>query len=294
MSEMKTMTVNGKKYDGFVDPIARAQATAFAVINSASGENIAISDSGDSNLHGLCIYGKTIQDGVPTPDAPVELVSVGDSGSITVSVTGKNREHNMAIATPNGLPGIPVTSCGNYTDANGQQWISDEIDLARGVFVKRVGGVVLDGSEAWYYQETSQYFYTHIFDRKPATNLLCNRLEHAPLNTAKVPGWWADNAENQLFTAVGFGKAGIATTIEAFKAYLVEHPLVLVYVLATPIETPLSEEELAAYADLYTYRDHTTVTNDAGAYMELEYVMDAKKYIDSLVASSTIHQATVE
>ena len=51
----------------------------------------------------------------------------------------------------------------------------------------------------------------------------------------------------------------------------------------TPVETPLSEEDLAAYADLHTHRDNTTVSNDAGAYMELEYVMDAKKYIDSLV-----------
>ena len=60
-------------------------------------------------------------------------------------------------------------------------------------------------------------------------------------------------------------------------------PLTLVYILGTPIETPLSEEELAAYASLHTYKDHTTVSNDAGAWMDLEYVMDAKKYIDSLV-----------
>ena len=60
-----------------------------------------------------------------------------------------------------------------------------------------------------------------------------------------------------------------------------------------PIETPLSEEELAAYAALYTYRNSTTVSNDAGAYMELEYMMDAKKYIDSKI-SGAILSATVE
>jgi hypothetical protein len=36
------------------------------------------------------------------------------------------------------IPGIPVTSGGNYTDENGQQWICDEIDLERGVHVHRL------------------------------------------------------------------------------------------------------------------------------------------------------------
>lgn len=43
---------------------------------------------------------------------------------------------SMSVTTPNGLPGIPVTSGGNYTDENGQQWICDEVDLGRGVCAK--------------------------------------------------------------------------------------------------------------------------------------------------------------
>lgn len=46
-------------------------------------------------------------------------------------------EQSLAIQTPNGLPGIPVTSGGNYTDSTGQQWICDEIDLERGKCIKR-------------------------------------------------------------------------------------------------------------------------------------------------------------
>ena len=44
---------------------------------------------------------------------------------------------SLTLATPNGLPGIPVTKDGNYTDADGQQWICDEIDLGRGKYVQR-------------------------------------------------------------------------------------------------------------------------------------------------------------
>ena len=70
-------------------------------------------------------------------------------------------------------------------------------------------------------------------------------------------------------------------------------PIKIAYILARSIEKPLSEEEMAAFASLHTYRDHTAVSNDAGAWMDLEYIMDAKKYIDSLVGTGTIVPARV-
>ena len=36
------------------------------------------------------------------------------------------------------MPGIPVDSGGNYTDADGQQWVCDEVDFERGVYVQRI------------------------------------------------------------------------------------------------------------------------------------------------------------
>ena len=44
----------------------------------------------------------------------------------------------LIIPTPNGLSGIPVSSGGNYTDADGQQWVCDEVDFKKGVYVQRV------------------------------------------------------------------------------------------------------------------------------------------------------------
>lgn len=306
MSELNTLTVNGKKYDGFVDPIARAQATAFAVINSASGENIALSDSGGSNLHGLRIYGKTTQNGTPTPDAPIDLVSVGDNGSITVNV---NDAQSMTIATPNGLPGIPVSSGGNYTDANGQQWICDVVDLERGVYVQNVSENIVDGVNNLVSKNDnesgSRLYYIRVTDKGLGSAGFCTHFSH-------VDGYPTGGSNNGKFNVtvadgiVFFSGYGIVSGDNSTQANANEFnewlnaqneagtPVTLLYKLATPTETPLSEEELTAYSALYTYRDNTTVSNDAGAYMELEYVMDAKKYIDSLVASSTIHQATVE
>ena len=58
------------------------------VTATASGSAITI-DSAKAPLQNLKLYGKTTQNGTPTPDAPVPLVSVGDSGSFEVGVYGQ-------------------------------------------------------------------------------------------------------------------------------------------------------------------------------------------------------------
>ena len=401
-------------------------AKALMVVGEAYGKYIHLYDAIKQYLVGLRIFGKTTQNGIPTPDAPVDLVSVGNGGNIGLTVVGKNlvditkatqtgterievkndtivigagsglygvklggvvlevgktytmsvgsvsqhdvnfgfriiydddtssntygdkslltitvtkpiksvyfyvgygfsatsqivitqlqieegairtayepyQGQSLVLATHNGLRGIPVTSGGNYTDSNGQRWICDEIDLTRGVFTKRIGIVVLNGLETWYHQEANKYFYTVIQDREMGSNLLCDSLVENPVLTdSSTVGWWAKATDNSLFVITGLENAGIASAIGELKTYLADNPITVQYVLKTPVETPLTEEELAAYAALYTYKDHTTVSNSGHAYMELEYVMDAKKYIDSLIgsagggASAGIINATVE
>lgn len=292
MSEMKSLTLNDKKYDGFVDPVARAWAAASAVINPASGESITVTDASDGKPYGLTIYGKTTQNGTPTPDAPVDLVSVGDSGSITVNVTGENDARGMTIETPNGLPGIPVTSGGNYTDTSGQQWICDEIDLANGVYVQRVNRITLDGSENWGKSSDAATSYAYYVKMPDALieQPLCNRLEAKVGDNPYIATGKTGGGATALIVSLGYMETN---TAESFKMVLSQTPLDVQYVLAEPIEKPLPEEEIAAYSALHTYKDLTTVSNDAGAWMELEYVMDTKKYIDSMISGAII-PATVE
>ena len=57
------------------------------------------------------------------------------------------REQLLTLPTPTGLPGIPVTSGGNYTDSTGQQWVCDEVDLERGVKVQRVDKAAFDSTK---------------------------------------------------------------------------------------------------------------------------------------------------
>lgn len=61
-----------------------------AIRPTVSGELISLKDSAEFGLQGLKIYGKSTQNGEPTPENPIPIVSVGESKSIELSVTGKN------------------------------------------------------------------------------------------------------------------------------------------------------------------------------------------------------------
>lgn len=51
-----------------------------------TGELISITDSIEYPFVGLTVYGKSTQDGTPSPENPVPIVSAGDGGNITVTV----------------------------------------------------------------------------------------------------------------------------------------------------------------------------------------------------------------
>ena len=303
MLEMKSLTLNDKKYDCFVDSLARSQLEGAMVVAYASGEQIAVSDASNYKLLELHIYGKTIQDGTPTPEAPVDLVSLGNDGDITVTVAGERDSQSMTVMTPNGLPGIPVNAGGNYTDVNGQQWACDEIDFSRGLYIQRVNKITVTGSstERWNMSTVQSVQGATRFDllmpSKPRAGriyCLCNAYVGSVTANAGAETCWCSNDSAATYLQFRICTA-YASTVDELKAILQANPVEFIYQLSTPIETPLSEEELAAYAALHTYRNSTVVSNDVGAHMELEYVMDAKKYIDHMISTAyALVNATVE
>lgn len=301
------------------------------LIGTETGNPVSASDAFSAPLCGLTVYGRSTQDGTPSPDNPAPIVSAGDSGNVAVKATGRNllnipdgsgtargvtvtakdglisisgtatssgyakldiqpfiasgvvilsssitspkvklvsetwgvilslgtadkmsdmatrivfivtegqtynltgvkvqlelgttatayspyREQLLTLPTPNGLPGIPVTSGGNYTDQNGQQWVCDEIDLERGVKVQRVDKASFDNTKTLAEQNA---------------------------------------------------------------------------ILATPIETPLTPAEIAAYKALTAYAPETVVQATDGAGVKLAYQRDVNiviKNLEDAIASMT-------
>lgn len=184
------------------------------------------------------------------------------------------KQSTATIPLPNGLPGIPVTTGGNYTDENGQQYICDEIDFNRGKYVQRVWKGVLDGSsdEEWY--SGGNYFSI-----KALPTSMSSREGYYNQYTTKDGKIRIGNGNNSIII---FDVDYFENNLLNWKAHLVQHPLVVMTYLDAPIETDLTQEQLQAYKSLTTFKPTSIISNDAKAQMNVEYAVDTETYISGL------------
>ena len=243
------------------------------------GENITINDADNAPFSAFNIYGKTTQDGTPTPDAPVPLVSVAENGNITATVSDATGvQQTVSVDTANGLDGVPVASGGNYTDADGQQWFCNEIDFARGVYVQRCKKIVFDGTNyhVWTSTHSNGQPYIaieNITDVATSSKVLSSHYENV--------GWSNENGKIYVSSKLVVITDDRFTDVATAKTYLADNPVTIIYQLATPEEIALTVAECRTFRALSTCKNSTSITNDGGAHMLVEYSGDIKAYIDS-------------
>ena len=171
----------------------------------------------------------------------------------------------ISISTPTGLPAIPVDTDGNYTDANGQQWIADYVDLKLGKLYKKVTRLNLKDVDAisiahGFHSNGNGYLS---FSVKNASK------EHKPISNRYKGSVWT-NESGYVYNPNGndiiFVDDRFTDKQTAIK--LVQDTYVI-YALTSQIETDLTPEEIQAYKNLVTYAGTTIVENDAECYMEV-------------------------
>lgn len=387
-----TLTHEGEAADAKAtgDAISAVKARQNILAGRETGNPIAVDDAFAAPLCGLNVYGKSTQNGTPTPDAPVPIVSAGDDGSVAVKVTGKNllnpalfqdnkyqnfdvsnsyyeissldsywitgiqpclpnttyclnknteggcfydkkknvigtigfefsfktpvkcayycanfsksgvpygtpviatvskpatyspyHEQLLTLPTPTGLPGIPVTSGGSYTDSTGQQWVCDEVDLERGVKVQRVGKGRVNTSDG---SVNEQY--------RLALDVPGNEGKDGAspciISITPYTSWTSCVAGTKLYLKNITKPEGGFYTAEELMALAID--VDFVYQLATPIETPLAPDEIAAYKALTAYGPDTVVQAGDGAGVKLVYQRDVNivvKNLEDAIASMT-------
>ena len=372
-----TLTHEGEAADAKAtgDAISAVKVRQNILVGTETGNPIAVDDAFFAPLCGLTVYGRSTQDGTPTPDAPVPIVSAGDGGSVAVKVTGKNRmppnlrvhdvvecfvkkntpitlvfkgdlvsqggnilffdennnqnwfgidkgkaEHHiqypvdltkfqylladmasenvcltwnasspdyepyreqlLTLPTPTGLPGIPVTSGGNYTDSTGQQWVCDEVDLERGVKVQRIGKTQVNTKNGT--PEEIHRLRIPFSGNGKSGDFDCI------ISVTPFTSWTSCVNDHFLYLKNVPKSDGSFYTGEELKALAID--VDFVYQLATPIETPLTPAEIAAYKALTAYGPDTVVQASDGAWVKLEYQRDvniAIKRTEDAVASMT-------
>ena len=197
-----------------------------------------------------------------------ELLQVEEASEAT-SYEPYHNPQTLTLSAPNGLPGIMVTSGGNYTDENGQQWICDEVDFERGVYrqrIKHVNVVFKKGASS-----STHSGYRHMAGdiqnmSREHTECLCNIATHSQNAAYGTEGVRASGAYNAL-------------VLYYENLTLDNVPADVAYILSDPIETPLSETDIAAYRALTIY-DPTTVVETNSGGLKVSYNKIVKKLVE--------------
>lgn len=252
------------------------------LIGTETGNPVSVSDAFPAPLCGLTVYGKSTQDGTPSPDNPVPIVSAGDGGTILVTVgDGADGQRTITLQTPNGLRGIPVTSGGNYTDPQGQQWVCDEVDLEKGVRVQRVWKAQANTKNGDINEEY-RIMMRIDGEKGKAGDFDCI------ISVTPYTSWTSCVMNNLLYLKNVKKPDGSFYTAKELQTLALD--VDIVYQLDTPIETPLSPAEIAAYKDLTAYAPDTVVQASDGAGVKLGYQRDVNiviKNFEDAIASMT-------
>ena len=209
----------------------------------------------------------------------------------TATAYSPYHEQLLTLPTPNGLRGIPVASGGNYTDKNGQQWICDEVDLERGIYIKRVAVTVLTVDMIQTFSSSTNDYCIMI---RPPTDykytagirivLMSNRFRYEKYikNKGVIFGY---NNQIRLYVDPNEIK-----TLDAAKEFIKKNQIEIMYEVNEHVETPLTPAEIAAYKALTTYAPNTVVQASDGAGLKLDYQRDVNiviKNLEDAIASMT-------
>lgn len=187
-----------------------------------------------------------------------ELLQVEEASEAT-SYEPYHNPQTLTLSTPNGLPGIMVTSGGNYTDENGQQWICDELDFERGVYRRRI-----KHANVVFYKTASSS--THGGYRHMAVDIKNLSREYTEC-LCNIATYSRDAANGKEGIRASGGYNALVLYYENLTNDTV--PANVAYILSDPIETPLSETDIAAYRALTTYKGTTILESEC--YLKVKY-----------------------
>lgn len=247
-----------KKIDSLKADISN-KITKFYASNQGEAH---ITDSDNGKIQDMMIYGKSSQDGTPTPENPVEIKSVVNP---TVKVTNKDGLKVQSVTFNNiTLNAIPVSSGGNVT-IDGQQYIADYVDVERGKVVRNIENATFNGAEnenweLWNVDKEKMWSFMFKNSVKTFVNesaSKCNRFEFE-VNESIDRTFWLCNPNG--IPSLQIKNRIIGKDITAFKSWLSNNPIDVIYPLRIPIEEELTAEHAQALKELATYYPVTNIS----------------------------------
>lgn len=222
-----------------------------------------ITDSDNGKIQDMMIYGKSLQEGTPTPDNPIEIQSVVNP---KLSVSNGDGTLTQEATLTYTLNAIPVSSRGNVT-INGQQYISDYVDIDNNKLVRNLRKMTLTSLSSLPNKvkgKNGEYHYSFGYCMYDALKTLFNIMNHAYAyimceNTRIVQQAKELEYNENVMSAYGHPSnfeirlrplVDDYPTLEELNAYLTS--TVVIYPIE-PTVTDLTDEEVQAFKELTTY-----------------------------------------
>ena len=196
----------------------------------------------------------------PNPSYPQEIKSVVNP---IVKLSNEDGTKSETVTLPYTLNAIPVSSGGNVT-INGQQYIADYVDVERGKYVQMIQTDKVRSNIAWNIQRQQKGYslgYTTLYKDGISTS-----------NPGMGKAWKSNigDSSDAWSNVFSFGRSGVFwivpyendgnITSNDINAWLVEHPMDIMYPLVEPIETDLTPEENEAFKALVTNYPVTNIS----------------------------------
>lgn len=252
--------------------------------NIKSGKNkIAVTFVAEGIIKKGCLYiqfRRTIQDKLF--EITIRNIQIEEGEECTEYEPYKEQEASF----PYTLNAIPVSSGGNIT-IDGQQYISDYIDVESKKLIKMIETAELDGSddEQWNLATNNgaKMFYTTTyrpFSKSPngigdSIKIMCNMFK--PTNIV-----WAVQNENRTYVEAS-GRLNIEApdidNIDDFKTLLGNTPLVCYAYRSNPIEIELTDDEIDLLKSLEVYCPITNIcisSDQLDGYTKFNYPLSMK------------------
>ncbi len=221
---------------------------------------------------------------------------------------------NLTLA--DSLRGIPVTESGNYTDEDGQSWICDTVEKytdGSGKLVQRVGHRVYDGVNVKMTNKSNSV-YANIFGDFAISNVIaipdneklgmyCSHFIYETFanvyigNNLPACSYYRDG--NNL--RIAFPLDSNINTIDLCNEWLAEQyangtPVIMEYVLAEPIETDLTAEQMAELEKLMSFEGYTTVSTDDMGEVAIQYFKgnDSGKIVGTVLELTKLNRENID
>jgi hypothetical protein len=245
-----------KSIKSLEEQIGTGGGESSGIVNTATGNPIVLRDSANASFKGLKLYGDF------------------SGGDVTVKVCGKNLlDYRKSIPRTDGQTvEIDESINGVYWTGDYYFYVPLDAIIPKGttvVFSCKSESVDPENSndivafEACYTDGTTEYKTKEypLTLSKDANRIAVRRASSTISNTIKV---WDMQLE-------------IGSTITEYEPYKESQTIVVSVPNGIGTDGFVCED----YAELHTYKPNTTIINDVGAIMEVEYVADTKAYIDN-------------